>query len=208
MRQGSIMPRRSSIRDLASAVAELRDELRICRRENRDLRRENEILREAAEPLVHIAPARERFAFIHARRERFSIRLMCRVLVIDRCNYHWWVRAEAKRREREYDNRRLAELIFEVHTVHPAYGVPRVTRELQAQGIPVGRRRVAGSMRKHEIAGITRRRRRSPTKPDKAAAAVPDLIRRQFTAPMPGLKLIGDISCFPTSEAGYISRRS
>jgi transposase InsO family protein len=29
---------------------------------------------------------------------------------------------------------------------------------------------------------------------------VPDLIRRDFTAPMPGLKLTGDISCFPTGE--------
>jgi transposase InsO family protein len=29
---------------------------------------------------------------------------------------------------------------------------------------------------------------------------VPDLIRREFTAPMPGLKLIGDISCFATGE--------
>ena len=29
---------------------------------------------------------------------------------------------------------------------------------------------------------------------------MPDLIRREFTAPMPGLKPIGDISCFPTGE--------
>jgi transposase InsO family protein len=55
-------------------------------------------------------------------------------------------------------------------------------------------------MREHGIAGITRRKRRSLTKPDAAAAAVPDLLRREFTAPMPGLKLVGDISCFPTGE--------
>jgi putative transposase len=55
-------------------------------------------------------------------------------------------------------------------------------------------------MRDQGIAGITRRKRRNLTKPDKDAAAVPDLIRREFTAPMPGLKLVGDISCFPTSE--------
>jgi transposase InsO family protein len=55
-------------------------------------------------------------------------------------------------------------------------------------------------MREHAIAGITRRKRRNLTKPDAAAAAVPDLVRRDFTAPMPGLKLVGDISCFPTSE--------
>ena len=55
-------------------------------------------------------------------------------------------------------------------------------------------------MRQQGIAGITRRRRRNLTKPDKDAATIPDLIRRRFTAPMPGLKLTGDISCFPTSE--------
>ncbi len=55
-------------------------------------------------------------------------------------------------------------------------------------------------MREHGIAGITRRKRRNLTKPDKDAAVVPDLIRREFTAPMPGLKLIGDISCFATGE--------
>jgi transposase InsO family protein len=55
-------------------------------------------------------------------------------------------------------------------------------------------------MRANGIAGITRRRRTSLTKPDVAAAMAPDLIRREFTAPTPGLRLIGDISCFPTSE--------
>jgi transposase InsO family protein len=55
-------------------------------------------------------------------------------------------------------------------------------------------------MRQHGIAGVTRRKRRSLTKPDAKAATVPDLIRRGFTAPMPGLKLVGDISYFPTRE--------
>lgn len=55
-------------------------------------------------------------------------------------------------------------------------------------------------MREHGIAGTTRRRRRNLTKPDQGAATVPDLVRREFTAPMPGLKLVGDISCFPTGE--------
>ena len=55
-------------------------------------------------------------------------------------------------------------------------------------------------MREHGNAGITRRKRRNLTRPDASAAAAPDLIRREFTAPMPGLKLVGDISCFPTGE--------
>ena len=150
--------------------------------------------------MIHHAPARERFAFIHALRDRFSAKLLCRVLVTDAANYRAWVRAEHKRRDRAYDDERLTELITETHTAYPAYGTERVTRELKRQGLEVGRRRVARLMRANSIVGITRRRRRNLTKPDKGAAAVPDLIRRQFTAPMPGLKLTGDISCFRTGE--------
>jgi regulator of replication initiation timing len=70
------MPRRPSHRDLAAAVAELRERLRRSERENRNLRRENEVLREAAAPLIHHASARERFAFIDARRSRFGVKFL------------------------------------------------------------------------------------------------------------------------------------
>ena len=60
---------------------------------------ENEILREAAEPLIHHAPAHERFAFVHRLRERFGVRRLSRILVADHGNYHAWVRAKARRDE-------------------------------------------------------------------------------------------------------------
>jgi putative transposase len=180
--------------------AELRAELRWLRRELERLRVENEVLHEAAEPLIHRASAPERFAFIHRLRGRFTVKRLCRILVTDRSNYYLWTRAQARRDAREREERELAELIVEIHTAHPAYGAERVTRELKRQGIEVGRRRVARLMRERGIAGITRRKRRNLTKPDEGAAVVPDLLRREFTAPMPGLKLAGDISCFPTGE--------
>jgi transposase InsO family protein len=193
-------PRYLGRRELAATVAQLRAELRRSRRENQQLRSENEILREAAEPLIHQAPARERYAFIHARRGRFGVKPLCRVLIADSGNYHAWARAQARRREHDHDDQELIRWILEIHTARPAYGAERVTRELQRLGLIVGRRRVARLMRAHGIAGITRRKRRSLTKPDAGAAVVPDLIRRDFTAPMPGLKLIGDISCFATMQ--------
>lgn len=187
-------------RELAARNARLHAELKQYRRELERLREENEILRAAAEPLIHLAPARERFAFIHLQRGAFSIKRLCRVLVTDRSNFYAWVRAQAHRDQREHDEQMLAELITEIHTAHPAYGAERITRELKRQGIEVGCRRVTRLMREHHIAGITRRKRRNLTRPDAGAAAVPDLIQREFTAPMPGLKLVGDISCFPTGE--------
>jgi len=161
---------------------------------------ENEILREAAEPLIHRAPARERFAFVQRLRGRFSVKRLCRILVTDRGSFYAWVRAQERRDERGYDERELTVLIVEIHTAQPACGAERITRDLQRQGVEVGRRVVTRLMRANGIAGITRRRHRTLAKPDAGAAAVPDLIRREFTAPMPGLKLIGDINCFPTDE--------
>jgi transposase InsO family protein len=168
---------------------------------------ENEVLQEAAEPLIHGAPAHERFAFIHRLRNRFTVKRLCRILVTDRSNYYLWTRAQAWRDEWEREEKEFVELIVEVHTAYPAYGAERITRELKRQGFEVGRRRVARLMREHGIAGITRRKRRNLTKPDQGAAAVPDLIGREFTAPMPGLKLVGDISFFRRPRAGFISRR-
>lgn len=178
----------------------MRSEVRRHRREIQHLRIENEILREAAQPLIHHAPGRERFAFIDRLRDRFSVKRLCRVTVTDRGSFYGWVRAQVHRDERTHDEQELTVRIMEIHTAHPAYGAERITRELKRQGVEIGRRVVTRLMQANGISGITRRRRRNLTKPDRDAAMIPDLIRREFTAPMPGLKLTGDISCFPTSE--------
>jgi hypothetical protein len=194
------VPRRADHRDLKTVNAELRAEVRQLHRQLERLRVENDALREAAEPLIHQAPAHERFAFTHRLRDRFTIKRLCRILVTDPSNHYLWTRTEQRRDHREREERKLAELILEIHTAHPAYGAERITRELKRQGYEVGRRRVSRLMREQGISGITRRKRRNLTKPDQRAAAIPDLIRRKFTAPMPGPKLIGNISCFPTGE--------
>jgi hypothetical protein len=194
------MSRQSDHRELVAVNVELRAEVRRLRPELERLRVENEVLHEAAGQLILQAPAQERFAFTHRLRSRFAVKRLCRILVTDRSNYYLWTRAQARRDEREREEQELIELVVQIHTAHPAYGAERITRELRRQGVSVGRRRVARLMREKGVAGITRRKRRNPTKPDMDAAAVPDLLLREFTAPMPGLKLIGDISCFPTSE--------
>jgi hypothetical protein len=92
-----VVPRRIDRRELVTVNAELRAEMRRLRRELEWLRIENEVLHEAAAPLIHQAPARERFAFIHRLRDRFMVKRLCRILVTDRCNYYLWTRAEARR---------------------------------------------------------------------------------------------------------------
>lgn len=113
----------------------MRSEARRHRREIQYLRVENEILREAAQPLVHHAPTRERFAFIDRLRDRFSVKRLCRVTVTDRGSFYSWVRSQVRRGERAYDEQKLTVRIVEIHTTHPAHGAERITRELKRQGI-------------------------------------------------------------------------
>jgi len=62
------------------------------------------------------------------------------------------------------------------------------------------RKRVARIMRERGIQGVTRRRRRSLTRPDGKAPPAPDLLHRDFTADRPGERIVGDITCVPTGE--------
>jgi len=87
------------------------------------------------------------------------------------------------------------------HDPLPPMGLNASLASSSVRVVEVGRRRVARLMRR------ARHRRDHPTQsagaspsPTPQRRRVPDLLRREFTAPMPGLKLVGDISCFPTGE--------
>jgi transposase InsO family protein len=81
------------------------------------------------------------------------------------------------------------------------YGSPRVLADLRADGWRVSEKTVAASMRRQGLVGRpTRRRFRSLTRPDKAAAAAPDLVKRDFTAPAVNLKWCGDLTEIPTDD--------
>ena len=62
-----------------------------------------------------------------------------------------------------------------------------------------GHKRVARVMRENGIAGYRRRRVRT-TIPEPADHKVPDLLKRDFTAPAPNQRYVGDITYLPLSD--------
>jgi transposase InsO family protein len=74
------------------------------------------------------------------------------------------------------------------------YGSPRVFEDLVEDGWVVSKNTVAGSMKRQGLQGrIPKRRRRSLTRPDKAAAPIPDLVGRDFNASAINEKWCGDL---------------
>jgi len=81
----------------------------------------------------------------------------------------------------------LTETLRTIHTVsRGTYGAPRVHAELVADGVRVGKNRIARLMRHAGVAGITRRKFAITTVRDGARQA-PDLVDRSFTADAPNV---------------------
>ena len=140
------------------------------------------------------------YRFISEHRGTYGVARLCRVLGVRRPGFYEWLAAAPAREQRAREEDRLAVEIAGIHAAHRgAYGSPRVTAQLRRQGWAVNHKKVERVMRERRIAGFTRRRPRSLTRPDKTAAA-PDLIARDFTAHAPGQRLVGDITYLPTEE--------
>ena len=118
-----------------------------------------------------------------------------------RSAYYTWLAGRSARLALLRAEELLAAEITLIHAAsRGAYGVPRVHAELRRRGSVVNRKKVERIMRERGIAGITRRRHRGLTRPERKASFAPDLIGRDFTAPRPGLRLVSDITYLPTEE--------
>ncbi|WP_413754924.1 IS3 family transposase [Streptomyces sp. MMBL 11-3] len=141
------------------------------------------------------------YAFIEAEKTTHGVAFLCRLLQVARSSFYAWLAAAQTRSARQAADQALVHEISVIHVgSRQAYGVSRVHAELRRLGRRVNRKRVARLMREHGIQGVTRRKRRSLTRPDKKAGPAPDLIGRNFHAEMPGTKLVGDITALPTAE--------
>jgi putative transposase len=83
---------------------------------------------------------------VKAHRAEHRIATMCRVLGVSTSGYYAWQRRAPSARAQQD-----AALTMKIHTIHiesrGTYGAPRVHAELAAQGLRVGRKRVARLMR-------------------------------------------------------------
>ena len=131
---------------------------------------------------------------------RYPIHLMCLWLEVSRSGfYDWRVRpqsATARRREA------LKTLIAaEFADSDQASGYRRVHAALARRGVVVGKELVRFLMRDMGLEPCQPRPwRHNLTEGDPDAAAIPDLVRRDFTAEVPGEKLVGDITYISTWE--------
>lgn len=123
----------------------------------------------------------------------------CRALeVSESWFYKWRDRPPTPRQERRAALDEAVRAFFDASD--GTYGSPRVHADLLDAGWVVTERTVAASMAAQGLVGRPKKRRRSLTRPDKAADPVPDLVKRDFTASAINQKWCGDLTEIPTDE--------
>ncbi|MCC6224776.1 MAG: IS3 family transposase [Microthrixaceae bacterium] len=144
-------------------------------------------------------------SFIAAQRTEHGVphAVSCRALDVPESTfYKWRDRPPTPRRRRRTELDAAVKASFEDSGGNPGtYGSPRVWEDLVEDGWKVSKKTVAASMARQGLMGRSpKRKRRSLTRPDKAARPFPDLVGRDFNADAINKLWCGDLTEIPTDE--------
>jgi putative transposase len=116
--------------------------------------------------------------------------------------YKWHDRAPTARQRRRGELDAAVRASFDDSGGTPGtYASPRVWEDLLEAGWRVSKKTAAASMVRQGLAGRSpKRTRRSLTRPDQAAAPIPDLVRRDFSAETLDQRWCGDLTEIPADE--------
>jgi transposase InsO family protein len=147
----------------------------------------------------------DKYAAITAHRGRYPVRLMCTALGVSVSGFY-----DAQARRNGPPSARAVQdeqLLVKVRTAfrksRRSYGAPRIQCELQDQGIPIARKRVARLMREDQLVARARRRFVHTTDSAHAEPIAPNLLERRFDPadyPIVDRAWVGDMTYVPTRE--------
>jgi transposase InsO family protein len=141
-----------------------------------------------------------RYEFIQAQEGQYAVKRMCRALRVSRSGYYAW-RHRPLSAQAQANELLLGRIREEFQASRSTYGSPRIYAALRRKGAKCGRHRVVRLMRLHGMVAM-RRRRRFPrtTQRDAQALAAPNLLRQDFSSPVPDRKWVSDITYIDTAE--------
>jgi transposase InsO family protein len=140
-----------------------------------------------------------RFGFIEAKKARYPVSVLCRVLEVERSGFYAW--RSRQESARAVENRRLAvEVRAAFDENKRVYGSPRVFHALRTRGLLVGRHRVARLMREQQLRARPRRKFVATTDSNHNLRTPPNLVKRRFEVKASNRVWAGDVTYLPTGE--------
>ena len=141
-------------------------------------------------------------SYIDAHKDQWGVEPICQVLEVAPSTYY-----AATSRPTSARRLRDEELKVEIARVHEAnfgvYGVEKVWRQLNREGVGVGRDRVARLMRELNLEGVVRGKRKRTTVAGELDERPEDLVDRDFRAPAPNRLWVADLT-YVSTWSGFV----
>ncbi len=128
-----------------------------------------------------------------------AITLMCSWLGVSKSGFYEWRSRPESAAARRREELRLLVRKAPVDS-DGTYGYRRIWSQLARWGVRAGLELVRALMRELGLVACQPRPWRPQTTQQGAAGPIPDLVRRDFSAQVPGAKMVGDITYIPTWE--------
>jgi len=140
-----------------------------------------------------------RYQFIQDHQNEFPVRRMCQVLSVSTSGYYaWQIRPVSQRAQA---NEKLLLMIRAIYSrSRKTYGSPRVHAELRADGMRVGKNRIARLMQRENLRGQRKKKQPRTTNSRHSHPVAPNRLNREFHASRPNEKWLADITYIPTAE--------
>lgn len=124
---------------------------------------------------------------------------MCKLFKVSRSGFYAWLNSSPS--NRSVENRQLTDQIVKAHhNSKKIYGSPRITIELNNQGIKVSRPRVARLMKKAKIRSIVKKKFKVTTDSRHQYPIVENKLDRQFKPEKTGTAWVSDITYIKTKQ--------
>ena len=141
-----------------------------------------------------------KFGWIQHHQGGFAVQAMCDILGVSRSGYYAW-----KRRAKSNAAKRRARLLEHIQKAHrdsrQNYGSPRITHELQAQGIKCCQNTVARIMHENNVKSKMKRKFRVQTTDSEHGMPIAkNVLGQQFKQTEPNRVWASDITYVPTRE--------
>ena len=140
-----------------------------------------------------------KYWFMDQHRSSHGVQKMCRVIGASRSGYYRWKSQPQSQRQKEND-----KILMEIRESHKnsnrAYGSPRITEDLQAQGTKCSKNRVARLMKVHGIVAKAVKKFKATTDSKHNLPVAENLLKQNFAASKPNTVWVSDITYVWTSE--------
>ncbi|WP_245917531.1 IS3 family transposase [Bacillus canaveralius] len=142
-----------------------------------------------------------KYELIEELRGDFPVTWLMEIAHIKRQSYYKWRKTKPKRENKARQEQDIREHIMGIHFLHPEFGRPRITDELNESDFLNNHKKVYRFMKEMDIQSVIRKKRKRHG--HTPSVSYPNRLKRKFSAAGPNQKLATDITYVSDGKVFY-----